>query len=76
MGRLFIFLIIALIAGAIALIKNSVGMVSRNEKLKKSSVQSEVKNVMDKTAKGISWMDKQWEESKKSAGDSEETDEK
>ena len=51
-------------------------MVSRNEKLKKSSVQSEVKNVMDKTAKGISWMDKQWEESKKSAGDSEETDEK
>ena len=58
---------IAIIAGAISLIKNSVGAATGNEDLKKSSVQSEAKNVMDKTAKGISWMEEQWEDSKKAA---------
>ena len=74
MGRLFIFLIIAIIAGAISLIKNSVGTAIGNEDLKKSSVQSEAKNVMDKTAKGISWMEEQWEESKKAADKEKNSD--
>lgn len=67
MGRLFLFVIIAIIAGIIAVIKSAVGKATGNEKLKNATLKSESKKVMDKTAKGISWMEKQWEESKKNA---------
>lgn len=67
MGRLIIFLIVAAIAGLIAVIKNTAGKVSGNEGLKNANLKSEAKNVMDKTAKGINWMEKQWEDAKKTA---------
>lgn len=67
MGRLFLFVIIAIIAGVIALIKGAIGKVSGNESLKNTSFKGEAKNVMDKTARGVSWMEAQWEESKKDA---------
>ena len=46
MARLFLFVIIAIIAGVIALIKNAVGEVSGNEKLKDASVKSEAKKII------------------------------
>ena len=67
MGRLFLFIIIAIIAGVVAVIKATIGHVSGNEDLKNTSFKGEAKVVMDKTAKGISWMEQQWEESKKDA---------
>ena len=67
MGRLFLFVIIAIIAGVVAVVKGAIGKVSGNESLKNTSFKGEAKNVMDKTAKGISWMEAQWEESKKDA---------
>ena len=67
MARLVLFVIIAIIAGIIALIKSAIGKVSSNEKLRNTSFEGETKKVMDKTAKGVSWMEKQWEESKKDA---------
>ena len=50
--------------------KNVLGKASGNESLKNASLKSETKKVMDKTAKGVSWMEKQWEESKKEAASS------
>jgi predicted Holliday junction resolvase-like endonuclease len=70
MGRLFLFVIIAIIAGVIAVAKSAVGQVTKNEELKNTTLKGEAKKVMDKTAKGVSWMEEQWEESKKNAEDS------
>ena len=67
MGRLFLFVMIAIIAGVISVGKSAIGRVTRNESLKNTSFKGEAKNVMDKTAKGINWMEAQWEESKKDA---------
>lgn len=65
--RIFVFLFIALIAIVISTVKRSVGTVMKNEDLKNSSLADEAKTVMDKTAKGISWMEQQWEDSKREA---------
>lgn len=65
--RILVFLFIALIALVISTVKRSVGTVMKNEDLKSSSLADEAKTVMDKTAKGISWMEQQWEDSKREA---------
>lgn len=65
--RILVFLLVAVIALVISTIKRSVGAVTKNEDLKNSSLADEAKTVMDKTAKGISWMEQQWEESKRDA---------
>ena len=70
MGRLILFLVIAVIAGVIAISKAAVGKVTGSEELMNTTLKGEAKNVMDKTASGISWMEAQWEESKNSADDS------
>lgn len=67
MGRLLAFIILAIIAGIIALLKNVLGQFFGNKHLKNASLKSETRNVMNKTAKGISWMEEQWEKSKKDA---------
>jgi hypothetical protein len=67
MGRLFLFIIIGIIAVVISVIKSTTGTVTRNEELKNTTLKGETKKVMDKTAKGLSWMEQQWEESKKEA---------
>jgi YbbR domain-containing protein len=65
--RILVFLFIALIALVISAVKRSVGTVMKNEDLRNSSLADEAKTVMDKTAKGISWMEQQWEDSKREA---------
>ena len=64
------FLFIILIAGVsfvVFLIKSMAGHVVGNKNLKKSTFKGETKKVMDKTAKGMSWMEQQWEQSKADA---------
>lgn len=67
MARLFLFLIVLIVAAIITVVKSSVGRVTGNEDLKNTTVKHEAKNVMDKTAKGIGWMEDHWEEAKKNA---------
>ena len=67
MGRLFLFVIIGIVAVVIFVIKSAAGKVTRNERLKNITFKGETKKVMDKTAKGISWMEQQWEQSKEEA---------
>jgi hypothetical protein len=74
MVRLLLFIMIWVIAGVIALAKTAIGKVSGNEELGSASLKGEAKKVMDNTAKGISWMEKQWEESKTIAQSENEID--
>ena len=67
MGRAILFVVIIAVAAFLAVSKSLIGRVSGNEKLKDASLRGETKKVMDKTAKGVNWMEQQWEESKKSA---------
>jgi hypothetical protein len=71
MGRLVIFLIIGAIALMISLIKSAAGRVTGNEELRAATVKTEAAKVMDKTARGLEWMDRQWQESKTKARDPE-----
>ena len=70
MGRAILFIVILAIAGAITVLKSMACRVTRNEALKNTSLRGETKKVMDKTAKGVSWMEKQWDESKEKADSS------
>ena len=78
MARMTLFLIIAAIAVVLYLLKIIVGKLIGNKDLKSATVKDETKKVMDSTAKGISWMENQWEQSKKDAGivDEKSSDEK
>ena len=67
MTRLLLFIFIAGVSFVIFLIKSMAGHVVGNKKLKKSTFKGETKKVMDKTAKGMSWMEQQWEQSKTDA---------
>ncbi len=67
MARLLLFVIIIIIAIIIVVIKSGVGKVTGNEKLKNITLKGETEKIMDKTAKGIGWMEQQWEQSKKKA---------
>lgn len=69
MGKILLFILVAIIAGIISIAKNATGKVISNENLKNSSFKNETKKVMDKTAKGINWMDKQWEDAKQQIDD-------
>ena len=68
MARMGLFLIIAMIAVVLFILKLIIGKLTGNKDLKSTTVKTETKKVMDSTAKGISWMEKQWEQSKKDAG--------
>ena len=66
-GKVNFFVIVGIIAIAIAVIKMGVGKVTGNEKLKNTTMQGETKKVMDKTAKGNKLDGTAWEQSKKDA---------
>ena len=78
MARMGLFLVIAIIAVVLFLIKLIIGKLIRNKDLQSTTVKNETKKVMDSTAKGISWMETQWEQSRKDAGivDEKSSDEK
>jgi uncharacterized protein YjbJ (UPF0337 family) len=70
MGRIFLFIIIFIIAGVIAMVKSALGKATGNESLKSTTLKGETKKVMDKTARGVNWMEDQWEQSKTDAENS------
>lgn len=70
MGRLILFAFVGLIGLIFVVVKSVAGKVTGNENLKNTTLQGETKKVMDKTAKGMNWMEEQWEQSKKEAADS------
>ena len=41
------------------------GKVVGNEYLKQANLKDESQKLMDKTARGLNWMEKQWEDAKK-----------
>ena len=70
MGKLLLFFIIVIVAGVIALAKILLGKATGNESLGSTTLKGETKKVMDKTARGVNWMEEQWEQSKKDAEES------
>jgi len=65
--RLLFILAVMFVGAIISMAKNTAGKMTNNEKLKNTTLTDESKKIMDKTARGINWMEKQWEESKKKA---------
>ena len=61
MGRLVIIVIMLIISGIIYLIKAAAGKVTGNE----VNFQDESKKVMNSAAKGVNWMNDQWDKAKK-----------
>jgi hypothetical protein len=62
MGRLLIIVVMLIISGVIYLIKAGVGKVTGTE----VNFKDESQKVMNTTAKGINWMNDQWDKAKTS----------
>ena len=65
MSRLLLFGIILLITFVIWIAKQMAGPVSGSERLQQTSFKDQTQRSMESTARGINWLDKQWEEAKK-----------
>lgn len=63
MGRLVVIIIMMIISGIIYLIKAAAGKVTGNE----VNFQDESRKVMEKTARGVHWMNDQWDKAKRNA---------
>jgi hypothetical protein len=63
MGRLIIIVVMMIISGIIYLIKAAAGKVTGKE----VNFQDESRKVMEKTARGVHWMNDQWEKAKGNA---------
>lgn len=64
MGRLIIVVFMLIISGIIYLVKAGAGKITGKD----VNFQDESKKVMAKTARGINWMNEQWESAKASSG--------
>lgn len=64
MGRLIFVVIMLIISGIIYLVKASVGKVTGKD----VNFQDESKKVMQTAARGINWMNEQWEKAKAGTG--------
>lgn len=67
MVRLALLVAVLVISAIIWAIKASAGAVSGNGDLKNTTLQTETKKTMDKAARGINWLNEQWEQSKHDA---------
>jgi hypothetical protein len=63
MGRLVIIIVMMIISGIIYLIKAAAGKITGKE----VNFQDESRKVMEKTARGVHWMNDQWEKAKGNA---------
>lgn len=63
MGRLIIIVVMMIVSGIIYLIKAAAGKVTGKE----VNFQDESRKVMEKTARGVHWMNDQWEKAKGNA---------
>jgi hypothetical protein len=67
MIRLIFFGIVILIAVIVWISKQAAGAVSGNESLKTSTVSGQTQRTMDSAARGLNWLEKQWEEAQADA---------
>lgn len=65
MGRLVIVVFMLIISGIIYLVKAGAAKVTGNKNV---NFQDESRKVMEKTARGVSWMNEQWENAKANSG--------
>ena len=63
-----------MLAGWLLPQKKTTGTIVNNQRLKNTSVKGESKKIMDKAAKGVNWMEEQWEDSKKNVDKSNKSD--
>jgi hypothetical protein len=69
MARLLLFAIIAVVGLIVTLFKKSAGAVTSNAEWERANLKDETSKVMTSTAKGLSWMDEQWQEATQAAED-------
>ncbi len=74
MGSLLKLVGIGIVGGLVTAAKKATGAIVNNERLKNTSVKGESKKIMDKAAKGVNWMEEQWEDSKKNVDKSNKSD--
>ncbi len=67
MGKLIILALIVGIGWMITAAKKATGAITSNQRLKNTSVKGESKKIMDKAAKGVNWVEEQWQDSKRNA---------
>jgi hypothetical protein len=68
MIRLIFFGIVLLVAVIVWAGKQAAGVVSDNQELKNSTYKGQTQKTMDSAARGLNWLEKQWNEAK---GDAE-----
>ncbi|MDG5799221.1 hypothetical protein QA597_02470 [Marinilabiliaceae bacterium ANBcel2] len=69
MGRLILVVIVMIISGIIYSVKSAASKVTGSDAVK---FQDESKKVMEKTARGVQWMNEQWEKAKANVSDSKQ----
>ena len=67
MGRLILFGIVLLVTFVIWIAKQAAGKLGGSERLRQATFKDQTKKTMDVTARGINWLDDQWEEAKRTA---------
>ena len=74
MGRIIVLVLIVIMGWIFTAAKKTTGKIVNNQRLKDTSVKDESKKIMNKAAKGINWMEEQWQDSKKNADKSNQAD--
>lgn len=59
MARLLIMVVVLIVSGIVFLVKATAKKVTGGDAV---SFKGETQKVMDKTAKGVNWMNEQWDE--------------
>lgn len=67
MVRLVFFVVVIVIAIIVWVGKQAAGAVTGSQDLKGTTVKGQTQRTMDAAARGVNWMEKQWEEAKADA---------
>jgi dipeptidase len=74
MIRLAFLLIVVLVAGLVWVVKLAAGAATGNQKLQNTTFKQQATSTMNTTAKGLNWLEQQWEQSKSEAAISKDGD--
>lgn len=72
MVRLILFGIVVIVAFMIWVGKQAAGAVLGSDRLRQESIQSQTQKTMRSTARGVNWLNEQWEEAKQAAREKSE----
>lgn len=67
MARLILFGIVVIVAALIWAAKQAAGAVSGSERLRQETFRSQTQKTMRTTARGVNWLNEQWEQAKSAA---------